>query len=130
LKAASAALQAGRNAEAAEEFKQILAIDKTLPAAYLGLGIALGRLEPLFGVDRGIRGRDSHRARHPALRYNLGVVYDKQHDETRAIEAFQEAIRADPGYAPAYFNLGVIHQDHARYDEAVAAYRDAVRAKH
>ena len=59
MTSASAALATGRNAEAAEEFQKVLAIDRTLAAAYAGLGIALGRLgrypEAVAAFQDGIR---------------------------------------------------------------------------
>src|SRR6476660_3346022 len=76
LKTASAALEAGRNTEAAEEFEKILAINRNLPAAHVGLGVALARLnrypESIAAFQEGIR-LAPHNA---ALHYNLGVVYN------------------------------------------------------
>src|SRR5262245_57089754 len=85
LKTASAALEAGRNADAADAFQKILAIDKNLPAAYAGLGVALGRLgrypESIAAFQKGIR-LAPHDA---ALHYNLAVVY-------QALARYDEAV--------------------------------------
>lgn len=43
-----------------------------------------------------------------ASRYNLGKLYlDKRHDNIKALESFQEALRINPGYAEAHFYMGV-----------------------
>jgi hypothetical protein len=43
-----------------------------------------------------------------ASRYNLGKLYlDKLHDNIKAAESFQEALRINPDYAEAHFYMGV-----------------------
>jgi tetratricopeptide (TPR) repeat protein len=41
--------------------------------------------------------------------------------------AFEQAIRLDPTYAPAYNNRGGAFYKLKRYDEALAAYEQAIR---
>ena len=42
--------------------------------------------------------------------------------------AFREAIRLNPGFAPAHLNLGlVLNLDANRYTEAEAAFREVIR---
>jgi tetratricopeptide (TPR) repeat protein len=50
--------------------------------------------------------------------YDLGTVYDKQRDTTRAVAEYRAALVIDPTFADAMFNLGV---DTAGSDPAGAA---------
>ncbi len=45
----------------------------------------------------------------------------------KAIEHYREAVRVDPGFAPAYFELGSVMERLGRPDEAIAFYRRATR---
>jgi len=53
---------------------------------------------------------------------NLGVALLTRGDPAEAIVWFRRAIRADPGYAKAYFNLGEALQKRGACAEAIPAY--------
>jgi len=47
--------------------------------------------------------------------------------QTKAIDAYKQAIRIDPDYADAHFNLGVTYDESDRYKEAIEAYKQVIR---
>jgi protein O-GlcNAc transferase len=49
------------------------------------------------------------------------------HDE--ALQAFQDAVHADPALAEAWYNMGIIHQNSARLPTAIEHYRKALALK-
>jgi ATP-dependent Clp protease ATP-binding subunit ClpC len=59
--------------------------------------------------------------------YNLGLVYQKLHDEAKAKEHFQKAIDIRADYAEAYNQIGILHYDAKRFDEAEKNYRKALQ---
>ncbi len=62
--------------------------------------------------------------RHPAAWNLLGFLEHQAGNGEGSIQAFREAISAQPDFADAYFNLGNIFTFQARPKEAAAAYRD------
>ncbi|MBM3273012.1 tetratricopeptide repeat protein [Candidatus Kaiserbacteria bacterium] len=59
--------------------------------------------------------------------YSLGVVYRKQGETAKAIEAYQQALRIDPQHADAWNNLGVAYRKQGETAKAIEAYQQALR---
>lgn len=69
----------------------------------------------------------------------IGNFYLRRSDFAGALSRYQEAIRTDPDYAPAYLALGKVYEATGKRQKALAAYekylaelpsdRDAERAK-
>jgi tetratricopeptide (TPR) repeat protein len=57
---------------------------------------------------------------------NLGDVYARQGDFSRAVEEFKKAIEINPNYADAYHNLGNTYQAMGQLDLAMENYQKAV----
>ena len=103
------------NTEAAEEFKKIRPSTRTCrPRTW--------DLESHWQGSR-YRSRSRHSRkgirlapRNAALPLQSRRRLRQAGDEGACDRCLRKAIRADPGYAPAYFNIGVIHQARARYD--------------
>ena len=56
---------------------------------------------------------------------SLGLLYEQEGKLDRAREAYQKAIRLDPGYADGHNNLGAMHLKAGEIDKAVRAFRKA-----
>ena len=56
---------------------------------------------------------------------SLGLLYEQEGKLDQAREAYQKAIRLDPGYADGHNNLGAMHLKAGEIDKAVRAFRKA-----
>ena len=59
--------------------------------------------------------------------FQIGYCYGELGTYTKAVEAFKQAIRIDPGEAKAHYNLGLAHYRLGLYKDAIEAYRQAIR---
>jgi len=75
-------------------------------------------------VDR--QGLSSKRRRQAAEAMELGIQYQRNHEDDRAIECFTEAIRLDPECARAYHFRGQIY---SKTGEWAKAERDVAKAR-
>ncbi len=60
--------------------------------------------------------------------YNLGKLYEKNGDLQRALLYYQQAVKLDDHYGPAWLQIGQVLEQSGRSDEARHAYGNAVRA--
>jgi len=109
----------GKYAEAVEKYNQALKIDST--NVYANYGIAYS----LLAWGRGKEGIPylkkviNANTKLTAWAYNLlGSIYDKDHESAKAIEAFNNGIKADPKYQSLYYNLGLVYFRDKNYGEA------------
>ncbi|GGN04761.1 hypothetical protein GCM10007092_19240 [Thermus composti] len=120
LEGAEALLKAGRYAEAAAAYEEILSRDYRLFAAHLGLGVALvraGRLEEArFAFDQMTRVFPD---RYEGF-YNLGQVYLRLGKPQEAAEAFSKAVALNPT-EEAYLGLSGALAQAGRAGEAAEA---------
>ncbi len=59
-------------------------------------------------------------------RFNLGLLYHKNHKLPEAIEEYKKAIQIDPFNVGAHNNLGMAYKDLGRYEEAISQYQKAL----
>jgi Tfp pilus assembly protein PilF len=59
---------------------------------------------------------------------DLGVMYEREGNLDRAAWAYQQAIRRDLRYAPAYLNLGNVLRSQGQTEAALLRYRQALSA--
>jgi tetratricopeptide (TPR) repeat protein len=129
--AALLAIRRGAYHEAVEQIEAILA-DPSMTAIDRAFwlnkrGVArIGAAQPDAARD------DFHAAlacvaKHPPALTNLGNLLLESGDAAGAIARYEEAIRADDGYALAHQNLGVAYKRIGRLDEGVRALRRAQR---
>lgn len=71
---------------------------------------------------------------NPEAWNNLGVVYDRKKDYPKALEAYERAVRLDPGFASAFNNLGTLYlrvalerEDPDMLPKAIASFDQAIR---
>ena len=58
--------------------------------------------------------------------YNLGLIYEKKGDPEAALKQYQEAVRLQRNFGPAYYRMGLLLEQSRRADEAREAYGNAV----
>lgn len=58
--------------------------------------------------------------------YNLGVVYQEQGMNDKAVKEFKTAIRLNPNLSKAHYNLGTIYQSGGSVDEAIKEFETAI----
>ena len=59
--------------------------------------------------------------------FNLGTVYSRFENNTKALEAYDFAIAINAGYASAYYNKGNILSNLEKYDEALPEYLEFIK---
>ena len=66
------------------------------------------------------------------LLYNLGVLLEDMDRKTQAMEAYEAALRSDPGLADCHYNLALLYQQLAKPKEAIrhmSRYRALMEAR-
>jgi len=58
--------------------------------------------------------------------FNLGIYYQKQGDNTKAIEAYENVLKLDPDNAEVHNNLGVIYKEQDDLDKAMEHFQHVV----
>jgi len=58
--------------------------------------------------------------------FQIGYCYGELGTYTKAVEAFKQAIRVDPGEAKAHYNLGLAHYRLGLYKDVIEAYKQAI----
>jgi len=109
----------GKYAEAIEKYNQALKIDSN--NVYANYGIAYSLLasgkgkDGIHNLQKVIKAKTTLTAEADDL---LGNIYDRDHESAKAIEAYNEGIKADPKYQHAYYNLGLVYFRDKNYAEA------------
>ena len=62
----------------------------------------------------------------PANHQVLGLILEKQENDTLAIEAYQQAIKQDPKFLDAYLSLGNIYLQKEQADKTIEIYKMAL----
>jgi protein O-GlcNAc transferase len=121
--------QAGRLAQAAQLYQEIIARDPEHADALRLLGVvaqqqgrhelAADLLEQAIGVN----------PRIAEYHNDLGLALQALGRQERAIEAFQAALQLKPEMAETHYNLGNALKAQGRTDEAIASYRVALQLR-
>lgn len=115
---------AGRADEAAQAYRQLLAIRPDLPDSWFNLALMerqCGRFEAALkaydeALRRGVSGPEE-------AWLNRGVIHaDDLGRPDLALADLEAALAVAPDWPPALLNLGNLHEDMGRRDEAAAAY--------
>lgn len=117
--------QAGRLAEAAQFYQQILQIDPRHADALHRFGIAahqMGRTDAALDLIGRALEQDE---RHPGYHVDIGNILLERGRAAEAAEHYHRALRVQPGLAIAHFNLGNALRAEGRLDQALAAYAEA-----
>ncbi len=60
--------------------------------------------------------------------YNLGAIYQKLHQDEKALFYYDQAQKYQPHFAPTHLAKGVIFMRNRRYEEAGAAFQKAIQS--
>ncbi len=127
LKRASALAQAGRFAEAARIYREVLARAPEHAEAAHFLGVCLvrsgNRNEGLPLLERSLRLAPAN----AMYRVNYGLLLAEAGDVAGAASQLEAALQLEPRNAGAHNYLGMARQRMGRFDEAIAAYHEALR---
>jgi len=115
-------LKAGRLAEAAEDFREMVALDPRDATARMYLGIALARAGDRKAALEQYLEALRLAPNNGGVHYNLGVVLTALGSEAEAIEHFQAAVQSDPQLTQAHFQLANLLMRKGRYGEAAPEY--------
>ena len=121
--------RAGRLAEAAAAYRQILALRPDSAETYNHLGNVLLRQGKYDEAAARIRTSTGSQARSLRGAQQLGCIFQQQGKLDQALARFEQAIALAPNYAEAYNNLGNVLKDQGRTDEAAAQYERAATLK-
>ncbi len=122
-------LEAGRLAQAAQVYRELIRANPSVTEAWYLLG-AIAQLEgkpaeSLEFYQQALRLAPNH----VEARNNLGVALQALGRVDQAEACLRDAIRRRPDFADAHSNLGNALQDRGLLDEAIACYRQAIRLK-
>jgi Tfp pilus assembly protein PilF len=118
--------QAGRLAEAASLYRELIAARPGLAEAHVNLGSILkhqGKLEEAVAAfSVALKLRPDYTAAH----YNLGNAFKEQGRLEDAAACYHAAVAAKPEFAQAHNNLGNVFKQQGKLAEALGAYRKAI----
>jgi tetratricopeptide (TPR) repeat protein len=113
--------------EAADAFRQALAVQPDYAAAHNNLGIVLKDLGELADAEASFQRALALKPDYAAAFMNLGNVLKQQGKLDEALASYQHAVRLNPHHAQAHMNLGNVQRDRGMIEEAVASYEHAIR---
>ena len=127
MRAAFAAHQQGRLAEAEAGYRRALSLAPQSPVAPTYLGHLLAEQGHLEQADALFRQALAVDPRNPIAHHGRGRFQKLQGDSAGAAESYRRAIAADPRQAAARVELGQLLVEMGRPEEAEAVLREALR---
>ena len=121
-------LKSGRAREALAVFEEARQLNDLDPDVHDGLATAhclLGEFEPAAKHFDLVTRLDPRRS---AAWINLGAVYNRLRNFSRAAEVLRRAVQIAPQSDSAHYNLGTALRNQDRLEEAVASFRHAICA--
>jgi tetratricopeptide (TPR) repeat protein len=113
-----AMFQRGYLEQAAESFKQVIAIKPDNADAYYNLGTLSLRRNDLKEAREYLEQTVKLRPEYPEAWNNLGMMAAQQNRFDEAIASFQRSIAQRPNYAVALQNLGNVYRKQHVFDKA------------
>jgi Flp pilus assembly protein TadD len=118
---------AGRKAEAIEQFRIVVEIDPNSVEPRVGLARALVEQGDLSGAIRELREAVRLRPESPKTRNDLAVALTRAGQLDSAIVEYKEALRLDPNSVLTLNNLGYAYLTRGDYQQAIPALKAALR---
>lgn len=97
---------ASRYTEAAESFRQAIALNPQHPDAHFGLGHAFFDLGRWADAAEELRTAVRLNPKDADAHHMMGLAYGKLGDYQQAVKAFQQAVLLKPDWARAHYDLG------------------------
>jgi tetratricopeptide (TPR) repeat protein len=119
-------LREGKLDSAQAAFSEAIRKDSTFYPAYLSLG-GLHRQAGMADSALAVYAEGLRHVQSAELYNNYGIQLVEHGSLPDGIQAYQQAVRVDPGYAPAYHNMGNAYRSLGDFPEAEASYRQALR---
>jgi tetratricopeptide (TPR) repeat protein len=127
FRAGLAAADAGAWHEAAESFRESLAITPGRGDVLYNLGLALMQAGDYEAATSALEEAREERPDDPEIHYALGSLYRKRRAWQRALDEFDATLRGDHGHAKAAFARARTLADLGETAEAEHAYREFLR---
>jgi tetratricopeptide (TPR) repeat protein len=127
LAAGLAAHKAGRLAEAAADYREVLVHDPNNKFAYYNLGVIDQTNGAFASADSNYNLALSIDPNYVPALFNLAIVKTAEGDLSSAIQLYQGAIQAQPDYAEAHLNLGFALIDDGQKKDGKAELAKAVK---
>jgi tetratricopeptide (TPR) repeat protein len=115
IRAGNAFREGGAFDQAADSYRQALALNPTNAAALANLGTVLSDLNRLPEAAEALNKSLALAPANATALFNLSVVLAKQNDFDGAIRCCAEAVRLDPGSSSAQSNLGLFLFEKGRW---------------
>lgn len=127
--AAVAAYEAGRFAEAESACRNLLKINANHADALHLLALSLSAQGSRDAAET-LRRALALRKKDPGLWLALGNAEARAGNKPAAADAYRTALRAAPGYVPAFISLGQLHFEDGRYAEAATSLKRGLDLDH
>ncbi len=114
----AAMFQHGYFEQAAESFKQVIAVKPDNADAYYNLGTLSLRRKDQKQAREYLEHTVKLRADYPEAWNNLGMLAAQENAYDEAIDHFKRSLEQRPNYAVALLNLGNLYRKQKSYDEA------------
>jgi tetratricopeptide (TPR) repeat protein len=111
--------------KAIAEYRQVIAIDPSIPNARFAIGYLCWRQQDPEQARMWLEA-EAHRGCHSLANYYLGEIARGDKDTARAETLYERAIACDPSNGDAHLRLGSILTDQKRYREAMIELKKAV----
>ena len=128
IRAAREHFQAGRRAEAAAAYRQVLDDHPDHPEGLLILGLILADDGDIAQAETLLRRATVITPTNAMAWHSLGKLLQARGDDAVAVPLFERAAVLQPGFAPAANDLGASLHRLGRRDQALAAFDRAVAA--
>ena len=124
-----AALEQFNYQDAAERFREALALGPDLAIARANLALALLYAGQTAEAAAAARQAAAALPDTPQAHYALGLALKANDEPAEAAAAFERVLKLVPGDAGARIHLGQIHLQQRQYEQALALFREAVAAE-
>jgi tetratricopeptide (TPR) repeat protein len=114
----AAMFQHGYLEQAAESFKQVIAVKPDNADAYYNLGTLSLRRKDLKQAREYLEQTVKLRADYPEAWNNLGMLAAQENNYDEAVDRFKRSLAQRPNYAVALLNLGNVYRKQKAYDQA------------
>lgn len=112
--------------ETVEFLKKAIAADQYYHAAHYVLGLSYMKLGNLEDAERELLIANSLKPLFTNGHCELGRIYYKANDFTRAIDEYRKAIELDPEYSWAYYLLGIAYRGNKEYKTSLRHFEHAI----
>ncbi len=127
LRLGAAHLAANHYPEAEKIFRELVAAGDPLPTSYVGLAQVLLRMGRSDDAIAELEAARQKLGPNFLISYFLGLSWDRTPTPSKAVDAFQEAIRLNPESAEAHFGLGKTELAIGNPKEAVVQFEETLR---